>query len=149
MGRGEKSGGMKKTRVILVGVLVAATVAAGVLPAEAGRQRARSVTVSYTGPSCFYVASVCWGVLNTAASVGRAQDENRVSIEIIDSSGQMVGAAIGQGPGGKGFEVCGSTERPLKLSPTGVLYVNPYVGLCGQEVSLPTTGEIVLTFFRD
>ena len=81
-------------------------------------------------------------------------EENFVSVEVTDQSGQPVFVSLGQDGDGDGLsetdvgDACGATEEPLPVpAPGSEVSVFVYVGTCSDGTpSIATGGTVKLTF---
>ena len=70
-----------------------------------------------------------------------------INVSIVDRSGQNVMAVVSQGDSGIA-EICGATEKPLKVQPETEIRVWLFNGQCGDGNSVVTTGTVTITSGR-
>lgn len=117
---------------------------------EAGKRR-RTESVLYTNASCLWAADVCWGGLpGFGGPIGWQRDpaENLVRISVEDASGLPIGLVVTDGEMDR-MTVCGQTDKPIRLGNNSKLFTHPFLGLCDDAPSIPTSGTITVTFIRD
>lgn len=143
-------------RKLLVVAAVCGLLVSSVASAEAGRKKApkkrtRVAEASYIAPAYFYWAPTGDNIGGVTFPTGA--DEAFVSIEISDSSGMDVSAAVGQDPEGDNTvsttAFCTSTEEPVPIEPGLEVTVFVYVGPCTSPAPAPafaTQGTVTATF---
>jgi hypothetical protein len=70
-----------------------------------------------------------------------------ISVSIVDRSGQAVMAVVSQGDAGIA-EICGASEKPVKVQPNTEIHVWLFNGQCGGGNSIVTTGTVTITSGR-
>lgn len=135
-------------------VAIAASAAALALvagPAPARPSGARVHTLEYTGGGLI-VGSTRSTAVRVGDTVGavefRGGPERFVSIEIADAHGQPVTGVVVQ-PDADETQICGATDKPLKIRPYENVTVFLMNGTCGDAgASIVTTGTVTATFTK-
>jgi hypothetical protein len=134
---------MKKTAVVAALVVACSTpaVASTARNASAPYEMPGGVTghhVGVGGPD----APASWAVFKTKAG------EKSVTLSVADASGRPVSFDVEQGGTDLG-SFCGTTgPDPVRLPGKGPVAVTPVLGMCGDTVSVPTSGTISAIFRR-
>ena len=143
-------------RKLLVVAVVSGLLVSSVASAEAGKKKApkkttRVAEASYVAPAYFYWAPTGDNIGGAVFPTGAG--ESYVSIEISDSAGMDVSAAVGQDPEGDNTvsttSFCTSTEEPVPIEPGLEVTVFVYVGPCTSPSPAPafaSQGTITATF---
>jgi hypothetical protein len=143
---------MDKVRKGLLLVMVAALCIGSIASAEAKKSRkiSRVAEATYAAPAYFQWAPT--GDNIGGASFPTTAAERFISIEIEDTSGLDVSAAVGQDPENDGTvdntAFCTKTDKPLPISPGLPVTVFVFVGPCTSPPgpAFATQGTITATF---
>ena len=136
----------------------AASTAAFAAAPSSGRQVVRSYTAATTaettngdaqGTGVVLVGGPVHGKVGLQYVHLRPTDRT-ATVQLTDQTGRTVKALVQQTTkSGRVVRiglVCGATSKPLALADgAGTLVIRPAYGACGQEPSVPTTGEIRVT----
>jgi hypothetical protein len=149
-------------RRILLATVAIATAAASATALAAAPTGARHVSKTYTAATTALTPNgqaqgsgvVIVGVPGLGSYgltyIKLRPTDRTASLRLSDQTGRPVQAVVQQtAKNGSVFQVgtfCGATSKPLRLVPGGgTLVVRPSYGMCGQQPSVPTTGEIHAT----
>jgi hypothetical protein len=134
--------------MLILGVLLGA-----MLPAQAGKKKTRTATADYFAPA--YLSWNPTGEHNIGGvNFPTGSGERYVSIEIEDTTGMDVSAAVGQDPEGDGTVTttpfCTSTAEPVPIDPGLEVTVFVFVGPCTDPAgpALATQGTVTATFSK-
>lgn len=87
-----------------------------------------------------------WQLGNNWTTFKVRSGERKVSFSISDASGRPVLGHVHVNREDK-RDFCGSTNKPIRVSPGDEIYVGAMLGVCGNgETSGATTGTITATF---
>lgn len=144
---------MRRMLILLIGGLLALPVWS---PATAGSS-VRTSTKSYSQPTGVSVADTAHAYLQLGAVIptfSARSGERSVSFEIKDDFGQPVRGHIhvdkdGDGELDAARDFCGSTPKPITITPQSQLEVWVMTGTCPNGTpAFATTGTITATFLK-
>jgi hypothetical protein len=141
---------MKRSIVLM---LILGLILGAMVPAHAGKKKARKATADYFAPAYF-----SWNPTGDhnigGVSFPTGSGERFVSIEIADTAGMDVSAAVGQDPEGDGTVTttpfCTSTPEPVPIDPGLEVTVFIFVGPCTDPAgpAFATQGTVTATFSK-
>ena len=147
---------MKKmiSTLVTVGLLAGALAAPSAEAAKKKKKKPKKVSRAaegeYTG-TLVRANAVVAGQNVGAVEFAVGSTEKYASIEVVDATGQKVPAALRQDANGNGttaepgelaIDICGSTDKPVKIEPGMPLIVRVTAGQCGGAAGAATKGTV-------